>query len=76
MIIFHSLLSQFEFVCHSPSRLLNTVLKLYTTNASNGIFFCCARLCSTSSSTQAKLRNSTIMLFAGVQETGQKGKQD
>lgn len=76
MILFYSLLSQFKFACHSPSRLLNTVLKLYMTNASNRIFFCCAWLCSISSSTQAKLKNSAIMLFAGVQESGQKGKQD
>lgn len=36
IIIFHSLLSQFKFAC--PSKSLNTILKLYTRNASNGIF--------------------------------------
>lgn len=76
MIIFHSLLSQFKFACQSPSRLLNTILKIYMMNANNRIIFCCARLWSISDSTQAKVRNSAIVLFAGVQETGQKGKQD
>lgn len=42
MIVFHSLLHRFEFACHSPLRLLNTVLKLYTVNASRRNFSACA----------------------------------